>query len=396
MKSGFMDKLIDRLDRIDSKSLQGHFLRLAREKGLLETIFQSIQEGIIVIDGSCRLTYANKAAENLIGFSLDAAQGRPVSGYLRNIDWSDILKFDENEWTKLVTREIEITYPTHKFVAFYVVPLSWSSEGEKGAVVILRDITPDREHESTVVESERINAIKLLAAGVAHEIGNPINALNIHLQLLDREIERLPAKSCNKKELKELAGVARNEMSRLDMIVSQFLRAVRPAKPKFALQKIDSILKETLTLLKQEIINRDIKVEVECPESLARAKVDKGQIKQAFVNIIRNAIQAMPDGGKLRIRLSSSDQFVGISFRDTGVGIGPEHLGRIFEPYYSTKSEGSGLGLMIVQRIVQEHGGRIEVGSKPDEGTIFTVYLPLGERRVRLLTRGEEENGERR
>jgi two-component system, sporulation sensor kinase E len=388
MKSGFMDKLIDRLDRIDPKSLQTHFLRLAQEKGLIETIFQSIQEGIIVIDGSGRLTYANKAAEHLMGFSTETAQGRPVSNYLRNIDWNDILKFDENEWTKLITREIEITYPEHKFVAFYVVPLSQAQNAEKGAVVILRDVTPDRAHETTVLESERINAIKLLAAGVAHEIGNPINALNIHLQLLDRGIDKL-AKG-DKKNLKELVGVAKNEMARLDMIVSQFLRAVRPAKPKFALHKIENILKDTLALLKQEILNRDIDIDVRCEESLPRTNVDKDQIKQAFVNIIRNAFQAMPDGGKLSISLSNSDQFVKVSFRDTGVGIKPENLGRIFEPYYSTKSEGNGLGLMIVQRIVQDHGGRLEVVSKQDEGTVFTIFLPLGERRIKLLTRGED------
>jgi len=391
MKSGFMDKLIDRLDRIDPKSLQTHFLRLAQEKGLIETIFQSIQEGIIVIDGSGKLTYANKAAEQLMGFSTESAQGRPVSNYLRNIDWNGILKFDEKEWTKLITREIEITYPEHKFVAFYVVPLSQAQNAEKGAVVILRDVTPDRAHETTVLESERINAIKLLAAGVAHEIGNPINALNIHLQLLDREIDRIS--KGDKRHLKELVGVAKNEMARLDLIVSQFLRAVRPAKPKFALYKIENILKETMSLLKQEILNRDIDVDVQCQESLPRTKVDKDQIKQVFVNIIRNAFQAMPDGGKLRISLSSSDKFVKVAFRDTGVGIKPEHLGHIFEPYYSTKSEGNGLGLMIVQRIVQDHGGRLEVLSKEDEGAVFTIFLPLGERRVRLLTRGEEENG---
>lgn len=273
MKSGFMDKLIDRLDRIDPKSLQTHFLRLAQEKGLIETIFQSIQEGIIVIDGSGKLTYANKAAEQLMGFSTETAQGRPVSNYLRNIDWNGILKFDENEWTKLITREIEITYPEHKFVAFYVVPLTQAQNAEKGAVVILRDVTPDRAHESTVLESERINAIKLLAAGVAHEIGNPINALNIHLQLLDRGIDKLP--KGDRKNLKELVGVAKNEMARLDLIVSQFLRAVRPAKPKFALQKLDNILKETMSLLKQEILNRDIDVDVQCRSLCRRRKLTR-------------------------------------------------------------------------------------------------------------------------
>lgn len=384
MKSGFLDKLIERLDRLDPKSVQTHFLRLAQEKGLLETIFQSIQEGVIVIDGSGRLNYANKAAEHLIGFSLESAKGRPVSRYLREIDWDRILKLDESEWSKLISREIEITYPEHRFVNFYVVPLSSTRSGEKGAVVILSDVTHDRAYEAGLLESERLNALKLLAAGVAHEIGNPLNALNIHLQLLEREIEELK-KSDGLMNLKELVGIAKNEAARLDLIITQFLRAIRPSKPRLVLSRIENLLKETLDLLKQEIRNRDIDIEIDCPKPLPRIRIDRNQIKQAFFNIIRNAFQAMPGGGLLRISLSSSDQFLGISFRDTGIGIRPEDFGNIFEPYYTTKSDGSGLGLMIVQRIVQDHGGRIEVVSKPEAGTGFTILLPLAEQRMRLL-----------
>ena len=383
IRSAFLDKLIERLDRLDPESVQTQFLRLAQDRGLLETIFQSIQEGVIVIDGSGRLTYANHAAEELLGFTAESARGRPAGRYLRDIDWERVLSLDGDEWSRLITREIEISYPEHRFISFYVVPLALDDAGEEGAVVILRDVTRDRENEATLMESERLNAVKLLAAGVAHEIGNPLNALDIHLQLIDREIRNGP--DDGREELSELVQVARNEVGRLDMIITQFLHAVRPSKPKLAASKIESILNETISLLKQEIQDRGIDVQINYADELPKIRVDRNQIKQAFFNVLRNALQAMPNGGSLTITLKTSDRYLAIAFEDTGGGIAPEDFGRVFEPYQTTKAGGSGLGLMIVQRIVQEHGGQIELQSKPGQGTNFVILLPLAERRYRLL-----------
>ena len=408
IRSPFLDKLIDRLDRVDPESLQTHFLHLAQERGLLETIFQSIQEGVLVMDGEGKLSYANLAAGALLGFNPETAVGRPVTRYMREIDWDRVLDFDEGECSKLITREIEITYPEHRYVSFYVVPLSGEDSDNSGVVVILRDVTKDRLQEASVLESERLNAVKLLAAGVAHEIGNPLNALNIHLQLLDRELRTVRDEFGDTRasppepellageigNLQELVDVARNEVSRLDLIITQFLRAIRPTKPKMEAVQIQALLEEALTLLRHEVTNRDIDIEIVSPEPVPKIQVDRDQVKQAFFNLIKNAFQAMPDGGSLRISLKASDQFLEVAFQDTGIGIDPDDLGRIFEPYHTTKSTGSGLGLMIVQRIVQEHGGHIELMSKPKEGTRFTIYLPLAERRMRLLTAADGSDSE--
>ncbi len=383
MKTGFLDKLVERLDRLDAGSVQTQFLRLAQEKGLLETIFHAIQEGIVVLEGEGRISYANRAAEKLLGFAADQAAGQPIGRYLREIDWNSVLDLDADEWSRLVSREIEISYPQHRFLDFYIVPLRAVSEREKGAVVILRDVTRERESESRTIESERLQAITLLAAGVAHEIGNPLNSLTIHLQLLERELAHLPEDS--RAGVKELVDVARREVERLDQIITQFLRALRPSQPSVERASLRDIVGETLDFLHHEIKDRDVIVEVEAPDDLPTALVDRGQIKQACFNIIRNAIQAMSHGGVLRIALTSDDRFVILSFTDTGPGIPADDLGSIFEPYFTTKSEGTGLGLMIVQRIVRDHGGEIEVRSEPNAGTTFTLYLPRDERRIRLL-----------
>jgi PAS domain S-box-containing protein len=387
MKAAFFDKLIDRLDRLDPASLQTHFLRLAQERGLLETIFQSIQEGVLVVDGNGNLTYANRAAEEFLGFSWETARGRPVLNYLREIDWERVLALDESEWSRLITQEIEVSYPEHRFLTFYVVPLSLDDNGESGALLMLRDVTRERQQEETLLESERFNAIKLLAAGVAHEIGNPLNALNIHLQLLERELNVVAEEQ--RAPLAELVDIARKEVMRLDLIITQFLHAIRPGSPQMAPCRIDALLTETLTLLREEIQNRNIEVEIDQPKALPEIRVDADQIKQSFFNVMKNAFQAMPDGGRLNISFACSSDFLAISFQDTGMGIDTANLGRVFEPYHTTRPGGSGLGLMIVQRIVREHGGQIELASKPNEGTVVVIKLPLPERRMRLLNAPE-------
>jgi len=392
MKSRFLDKLVKRLDQIDPDSLQTHFLRLAGEKGLMETIFHAVQEGLVVLDGAGCISYANRAAEKLLGFSLETAEAAPISRYLRDIEWDRILELDTSEWSRMVSREIEVDYPEHRFLEFYVVPLSAVNEQEEGAVVILRDITRERENEAKVLESERLHAITLLAASVAHEIGNPLNSLTIHLQLLGREIADLPKQQ--QEHLAELVDVASQEVSRLDQIITQFLRALRPVAPELKSDNLEPLVREAFSFMEQEIRDRGVWIEIDCEDALPTVMMDRDQLKQAFFNLLKNAIQAMPGGGLLKIGLSSTDRFVAVTFRDVGVGMSAEELGHIFEPYHTTKKEGSGLGLMIVQRIVRAHGGEIEVRSELDQGTAITVFLPREDIRMRLLKSHRQQGKE--
>ncbi|MDQ8190995.1 two-component system sensor histidine kinase NtrB [Roseibacillus persicicus] len=390
MKSSFIDKLLSRLDRLSPKQVQSLVDRLLRDKGFLESVFEALREGVLILTPEGQVTFLNTAAARLFGLDAERALGEPLSKLVRGLDWNTL---SGGKNPSVVSRDLEVFYPEHRFLNFYLSPIVEDLEGTPrhlGTVMLVRDLTETRRTNEENLESEKLNALTLLAAGVAHEIGNPLNSLGIHLQLLERKIKKLPPG--DSEPLMEHLSTARMEIGRLDTLLQEFLHAIRPARAVMQPCQLNELIRDTLKTLEPELLSRDVSVNLHLHENLPELPLDPDQIRQALFNLIKNAYQAVPaSGGEVTIGSTMSEHEILVRIADSGAGISPEVLGTLFEPYSTTKAGGTGLGLLIVRRILREHGGEIEIQSEEGDGTRVTLHFPRTNKRARMLPAPEPE-----
>lgn len=351
------------IGKLNAEKLREQYDLLTEETAFLEQLLNTIDRGIVSLDDTGAVTWSNPAAKTLLG--MNPADAVPK------------LALPLGRASK---REIAITYPEERALELQTLPSS------RGTLVYLRDITAEKAKTEEELRAGASKAVRDLAAGVAHEIGNPLNALALNQQLIIRNPEKAVEK----------AQQSLGQIKRLDGIIRGFLSALRPQRPNLAPGSLAEPLKNCLAVLKGQFDERRIAVTLDIPAALPSVALDRDQMEQVFFNLVKNALEALKDGGAIDIALDSDDRDVSVTFRDSGVGMTEDQIAHLFEPYRTSKENGTGLGLMVSARIVSDHGGTIAAESELGKGTTFTVRLPRLERRIRQLQRdeGAGENGE--
>lgn len=387
-KPNSLDRILDRIGDMDEANLSILVQRLARERRLLETILDTIREGVLIIDGEGIIEHGNEAASRMIGFDRKDQGRNPLWKLIPELARTLELSIDgEYSEISVVSREVQLTYPEDRYLRVYLIPFSDEDvdmhEGKRYAVV-LSDITEEKITVREMIEDEKTSSIFMLAAGVAHELGNPLNSLTIHLQLIKRQLEK-KGTDVDLKTADSSLSVCTREVGRLDGIIRNFLGAVRPSQPNFQDVDLISVMGDVLETIGQELKDQGVSVDIDIDLKPPLVEADPNQIEQVYFNLLRNASEAMEGGGTIRVRSRSDDEFVYLQIGDSGSGIEGQNLSKVFEPYYTTKKGGHGLGMMIVHRIMSEHGGLVGIDSRIGTGTVVTLQLPRRHRRIRRL-----------
>lgn len=353
----------------------GQRLRMASRdieslRALNEQIIRSISSGLVTFTGEREIIFVNPAAMSIIGYRRDDLLFSDIANLFPSIV-SELAIGGVRHW------ENEFRRPDgdYRILNLSLSPLRQKTDEEVGWTLIFSDLTPIRSMEEHVRRSERLAAIGQMAAGIAHEIRNPLASMNGSIQMLTESLELDATEN-------RLMRIIRREADRLNQLVSDFLRYARPNPAKFERVPIADLLDELVLIFsylqygdQNKTAEFDYQLDIPDPSAVI-VEGDAKQLRQVFWNLLNNASQAMPDGGEVHIEAKRVGAEVNVLVRDHGVGIESEHMEHIFDPFYSTKDGGTGLGLSLVQRIVEDHSGRVLVDSVAKEGTRVSVIVP--------------------
>ncbi len=378
-KLDFLKRLKPRLSQIEKESLYLKLLDAVQENLLLEEVCKNLDEGIVITDTKGHPVFVNRKADDWLGGVRTTAK-QPVWNQTQDPSFAAFLKENILTARARTVHDLRILSPREMQLRVTILP----SDGDvrTNFVVLLADITSRTEQEFEAAMLSRMESLVRLAGGIAHEIGNPLNAITIHLELLKKRLAGLP--EGQRKEIADSLSDIQDETRRLDRIIRNFLKATRKPPLRFRLDDLNEVIADALSFLKPQMDVAKVVVKFTKDKTLPAFLMDRERLYYTFMNLLKNAVEAMPGGGALKIAVTHKQHCAIVTIADTGCGIGEKDLARIFDIYYTTKPEGAGLGLMMVYDAIAEHGGKIEVTSKLKKGTMFKVLLPVREPQLQL------------
>jgi len=377
----FFRRALKKLDRLNSEQRKALLISAVEEIDLLGNVLDSIDMGILVCDNKDNLVLANKCALRMI--SMNYVEGVKLEDAILDDQFIETFKDIIANREKIIDKEIEIDQQERKkLYSVNVVPLVHNKK-IAGTLIYIEDITEKRRGEARLRRAENLASLTTLAAGVAHEIKNPLGSISIHLQLLQKALAK--KSEATEKKTDKYFSVIKEEIDRLNRIVVDFLFAVRPMNLELREGDINELIAQIMEFVKFEMEQSNIVCMLELDENLPKILFDERYMKQALLNLIKNAQAAMPKGGVFTAATKFADNEIRISLCDTGIGISKEDLAKIFEPYFTTRETGTGLGLTQVYKIIREHQGEITVDSSPETGAEFRIILPVPQKDTRLI-----------
>jgi PAS domain S-box-containing protein len=383
----FLQRALEKIDKMDRTQIRKLVSDIAGENELLEMVMESMSDGVVVTDREDNILMVNKSAERMLPFATDDLIEKPLQEAIADEEIREFFTENLHDLDRVLDREFTLGNGYSRILSLSIMPLvrqGWIT----GNVIHIEDVTEKRAKEARLRRAESLAALTTLTAGVAHEIKNPLGSIGIHLELMKKEMSG--KEQIETQKVMENLLIIKEEVDRLNRIVMDFLFTVRPMNAELSYGDLNRVVQELLDFMKFELAEAGINLEAEFSKTNPQILMDERYIKQAVLNLLKNAISAMPEGGTLRVQTVQKGNELRLRIRDTGVGIPEENMEKIFEPYFTTKDFGSGLGLTLVYKIVKEHLGDIEINSKVGEGTTITLSFPIPQKEKRLISYSEE------
>ncbi len=384
MKKSVRNKLYERLSTLNKVELGSLLQRLDRERNLLSSIFNLLQESIVLVDRQGNIEFFNESAFHFLAIPQDHKQIAPLWHWLPALE-GFFKPSQDGVYPDVLSKEMELIYPEKKWVRTHIQVFPEDGEIPR-FIVLIQDITEETKKNEERLLQERFDSVVQLASEVAHELGNPLNSMGIHLQLIQRALRNVEIPE----KIKGSIAVCQSEVRRLDEIIQHFLQAVRPKEISLKKENIVPIINEVLALMKPQLENLEIRVDLQVQSKLSAIFLDRARVHQALFNVIKNAVEAIGAKGWIRISCYQNDCQLIIGCADSGSGItGDQVVKMMSNRNESTKHSGQGIGMLIIRRVMQEHHGFVEIESKENLGSILYLKFPLPEQNFRKLPDSE-------